>query len=128
MTIIFDGVCNLCNSSVDFVIRRDKHDRFRFTANQNEAGRRLLQEHGKDPDAVSSVFLIEDGQLYERSTAALRIARRLPFPWPLLYGFIIVPSFLRDLVYGWIARNRYRWFGKKDSCRLPTADEQAKFL
>lgn len=127
-TIIFDGVCHLCNQSVDFVIRRDKQRRFRYTANQMEAGRRILQQHGKDPDEVHSVYLFEDGTLYDKSTAALRIARGLGFPWSLAYVFIIVPPFLRNAIYDWIARNRYRWFGKKDSCRLPSPDERALFL
>ncbi|MDP5171313.1 MAG: thiol-disulfide oxidoreductase DCC family protein [Bacteroidia bacterium] len=126
--IIFDGVCHLCNQSVDFVINRDKKGEFRYTANQMQAGRDILLEHGKDPEAVVSVYLLEDGVLYEKSAAALRIARKLGFPWSLAYAFVIVPTPLRNLVYDWIARNRYKWFGKKESCRLPTPQERALFL
>lgn len=126
--IIFDGVCNLCNASVDFVIRRDSKGYFQFTANQNEAGRRILTEKGLDPDDVSTIYLYENGKLYNKSTAALRIARKLPFPWKLGYVFMIIPAFLRNIVYDFIARNRYKWMGKKDSCRLPSPEEAARFV
>ncbi|MFN0203049.1 MAG: thiol-disulfide oxidoreductase DCC family protein [Bacteroidia bacterium] len=126
--IIFDGVCNLCNSSVDFVIRRDKAGIFKFTANQHEKGKAILAENAVPSDAVNTIYFYEDGKLYHRSTAALRIARHLPFAWNLLYGFIIVPTFVRDAVYNFIAKNRYRWFGEKSTCRLPTKEERARFL
>ncbi|TAE61829.1 MAG: thiol-disulfide oxidoreductase DCC family protein [Bacteroidetes bacterium] len=126
--IIFDGVCTLCNASVDFVIRRDKKNQFQFTANQNEAGRRILEEQGIAPGDSETVFLFENGTLYQKSTAALRIARSLGFPWSLFYAGIIIPAPLRDAIYNWIARNRYRWFGKKETCRLPSPEERAKFL
>ena len=126
--IIFDGVCNLCNASVDFVIRRDRKGYFQFTANQNETGRRILTEQGLDPDDVSTVFLYENGKLYRKSTAALRIARKLPFPWMLGYAFMIIPNFLRNIVYDFIARNRYKWMGKKETCRLPSPEEAARFV
>ena len=126
--VIFDGVCNLCNASVDFIIRHDQAGYFKVSANQHETGQRILQEQGVDPASVDTVFLYENGQLYRRSTAALRIARRLGFPWHLLYGFIIIPAPIRDAVYKVIARNRYRWFGKKETCRLPTPEERARFL
>ena len=126
--ILFDGVCNLCNASVDFVMARDRRERFRFGSLQSEFGRETMAGHGQDPEALNSFALLEDGTLYTRSTAALRVARRLGGAWPLLYVFILVPRFLRDAVYGWIARNRYRWFGKSDTCRLPTAEEKARFV
>ena len=126
--LIFDGVCELCNASVDFILKWEKKPEILFTANQNPPGRALLQQFGEDPDAVSTVYLVQNGKLYKQSTAALRIARMLMFPWFLAYGFIIVPPFLRDLVYKFIARNRYRWFGKKDTCRIPTPEEIARFL
>ena len=126
--VIFDGVCNLCNASVDFLIRKDKANRFFFTANQNEAGKILLQDQGKEVDDVSTIYFWDGKQLHDRSDAALQIARRLPFPWKLAWGFIIIPRFLRDHIYKWIAKNRYRWFGKKESCRLPTPEERARFI
>jgi predicted DCC family thiol-disulfide oxidoreductase YuxK len=126
--VIFDGVCNLCNSSIDFIIRHDKKQMFYVSANQHEAGAEILREHGLSKEDTTTVFYLEKGKLYQRSTAALRIARHLGFPWNLLWVFIIIPPFIRDGVYKWISRNRYRWFGKKDSCRLPTPEEQARFL
>lgn len=126
--VIFDGVCNLCNASVDFIIRHDEAGVFKVSANQHETGRKILAEQGVDPHQVDTVFLYENGTLYRRSTAALRIARRLGFPWNLLYGFIIIPSPIRDAVYKVIAQNRYRWFGKKETCRLPTPEERERFL
>lgn len=126
--IIFDGVCELCNSSVNFIMKWEKRPDLLFTANQNEPGRKLLQSFGEDPDSVSTIYLVENGKLYSRSTAALRISRRLRFPMNLVYGFVIVPRFLRDVVYKWIARNRYRWFGQKDMCRIPSPEEMARFL
>ena len=126
--IIFDGVCHLCNSSVDFVMRRDKQRQFRYTANQMEAGQTILRAHGLDPEQIHTVYLQENGRLYSKSTAALRIARRLGFPWSLAWVFMIIPAFLRNIVYDFIARNRYKWFGKKETCRLPTPEERALFL
>ncbi len=127
-TLIFDGVCHLCNQSIDFVIRKDRKGQFRYTANQMEAGKRILISHGVDPEDVQTVYLLQDGKLYTKSTAALRIARMLGFPWSLFYALIIIPAPLRDLIYNWVARNRYRWFGKKESCRLPSPEERALFL
>lgn len=126
--IIFDGVCELCNASVNFIMKWEKRPDLLFTANQNEPGRKFLTGFGEDPDGVSTIYLVENGKLYSRSTAALRIARRLRFPLNLLYGFMIVPRFLRDVIYKWIARNRYRWFGKKEMCRIPSPEEMARFL
>ncbi|MEM7367153.1 MAG: thiol-disulfide oxidoreductase DCC family protein [Bacteroidota bacterium] len=126
--IIFDGVCNFCNFWVDFLIRRDPKNKFRFTANQQKAGKAILLQYGESVEEVGTVYFYEEGQLYKESTAALRIARHLPGAWPLFYGFIIIPRPIRDLMYGWIAKNRYRFFGKKESCRLPSPEERAKFL
>ena len=107
--VLFDGVCNFCEGSVRFIINRDPEGIFRFTSLQSEQAKEILQSHGRDPDSLSSVVLVEEGTLYTKSSAALRIARRLRFPWPLLWGFIVLPPFLRDLGYDLIARNRYRW-------------------
>ena len=131
--VLFDGVCNLCNGSVLFVIDRDPSGYFRFAPLQSDEARRLLAAHagaGQDVAGgdLSSVVLIEGGRLYTRSTAALRVARRLTGAWPLLYAFAAVPWVARDAVYDWVARNRYRWFGREDACRVPTPDLRARFL
>lgn len=126
--ILFDGHCNLCNASVHFVIRRDRRGRFKFAALQSEAGQRLVAEAGGVAIAFDSVLLIEDGKIHQRSSAALRIARRLDGGWPLLYVFIIIPPPLRDLLYNWIARNRYRWFGRREACMMPEAGVRERFI
>ncbi len=127
-TILFDGVCSVCNSSVDFVLRRDKKDRFLVGALQGQEGKKLLSRFDANPEYLDSLVLVEEGQIYFRSTAVLRIAKRLPGFWPLLYGLVILPPFIRDGIYDWFGRNRYRWFGKKETCRLPTPEEKAKFI
>lgn len=126
--ILFDGVCNLCNASVNFVIDRDPRGVFRFGALQSEQAAPILVEHGIADEALDSIVLLEGGRVFRRSTAALRIARRLGGGWPILYLFIIVPPFLRDIIYRWIANNRYRWFGRSESCRVPTPDLRERFL
>ncbi len=126
--ILFDGVCNLCNTSVDFVLKRDKKNQFLVGALQGDEGKKLLSNFDANPEYLDSLVLIEGEQIYFRSTAALRIAKSLPGLWPLLYGLIVLPPFMRDGIYDWIGKNRYRWFGKKETCRLPTPEEKAKFL
>ncbi|BBM70001.1 thiol-disulfide oxidoreductase DCC family protein [Rhodothermus marinus] len=126
--VLFDGVCNLCNGFVNFVIDRDPAGYFKFGALQSEAARPYLERFGLRPDYMDSIVLIENGRLYRDSTAALRILRRLQGLWPLLYGLIVVPRPLRDAVYRWIARHRYRWFGRREQCRVPTPDLLARFL
>jgi len=126
--ILFDGVCNLCNNSVTFIIKRDKNDVFRFTALQSAVGQVIVTEHGIDTSQVDSIILIEGKQHFEKSSAALKIAKHLSGGYPLLYGFMIIPPFIRNWVYDIIARNRYKWFGKKDSCMIPTPELKAKFL
>ncbi|MBT6488856.1 MAG: thiol-disulfide oxidoreductase DCC family protein [Deltaproteobacteria bacterium] len=125
--ILFDGVCNLCNSSVNFVIDRDPQGTIYFAPLQSEYARKLLEKHQIGME-LNTIVLLEDGKVYDRSTAALRIARLLNGPWPLLYASIVMPRFIRDGVYRWIARNRYRWFGKTQACRVPTPELQARFL
>jgi len=127
-TVLFDGVCNLCNGAVLFVIDRDPRGVFRFAALQSDEARRLLAAHGRRAPDLSSILLLEAGRVYERSTAALRIARRLTGLWPLLYAFVAVPRPLRDAVYDWVARNRYRWFGRQEACRVPTPELRERFL
>lgn len=126
--ILFDGVCNLCNSSVTFIIKRDKNDIFRFSALQEDIGKRLLEKFQIDASKTDSIILIDGDKAYVKSSAALRIAKHLSGGWPLLYGFIVVPPFIRNWVYDYIAKNRYTWYGKKESCRIPTPELKAKFL
>ncbi len=126
--ILFDGVCNLCNSSIDFILKRDPKNRFLVGPLQDEVGRSLLQRHGIDETYLDSLVLIEDGKIFKRSTGALKIARNLGGLWPIFYPLIYLPEFVRDPIYDWIGKNRYRWFGKKETCRLPTPEEKAKFL
>ena len=126
--VLYDGVCNLCNGSVAFIIARDPAAHFCFMPLQSEAARVLLDEHVLNDSLPDSIALIERGCLYMRSTAALRIARRLSFPWPSLYALIIVPRRLRDAIYDFIARHRYAWFGKRGSCMLPTPELRSRFL
>ena len=126
--VLFDGVCNFCNSKINFIIRHDKRDYFRFAPLQSDIGKKYLSEHHINTSETDSFILVEDGKTYDRTTAALRIAKKLNGGWPLMYGFIIVPPFIRDIVYRIIAKNRYKWWGKKDSCMVPTPDVRAKFL
>jgi predicted DCC family thiol-disulfide oxidoreductase YuxK len=126
--ILFDGVCNLCNGFVQFVIRQDTARRFRFASLQSDTARQLLRDLPSSGRGVDSVVLIENGRYYQQSTAALRILRHLRGAWPLLYGLIVLPAFLRDWIYAGIASNRYRWFGKRQTCMLPTPELQARFL
>ena len=127
-TVFFDGVCNVCNASVRFIIKRDVRRYFRFAPLQSKHGDAMQRSFGLDPEAVATLVLVENGRAYTRSTAALRIARRLGKLWPLLYALIIVPRFLRDVAYDWFARRRYRWFGKRDACMVPSKDVRDRFL
>ena len=126
--VLFDGECNLCNAWVNFIIDRDPGGYFKFSASQAEAARPILENYGVTDEAVNTIFLIEDGFLHRRSDAALRIARRLTFPWPLFFGLILIPRFLRDAVYNLVAKYRYRWFGKREECRVPTPELENRFL
>ena len=127
-TILFDGVCNLCNASVQFIIARDTAKRFRFASRESDTGRDLLKSHGLDPNRDDTIVLIQHNRVYLRSTAALHIARQLHWPWPLLFTLILIPRFLRDWAYNRIAANRYRWFGKSDTCPVPSDDLKDRFL
>lgn len=126
--ILFDGVCNLCNASVNFIIDRDPQAIFRLAALQSDAGQRLLRQHDLLTTHHDSIVLLENDRIYTESAAALCIARRLTWPWSWFYAFIIVPRWLRDPLYRWIARNRYRWFGQRTSCRMPTPELKTRFL
>ncbi|PZX51886.1 putative DCC family thiol-disulfide oxidoreductase YuxK [Algoriphagus ratkowskyi] len=126
--IFFDGVCNLCNASIDFVIQRDTMDHFLVGALQEDLSIEILAKYKVREDYLDSLVLLEKGQIYYKSTAALKIARKLSGFWPALYPLILLPKFLRDSIYNWIGSNRYRWFGKKSTCRLPSPAEKEKFL
>ncbi len=126
--ILFDGVCNFCNFWVNFIIDRDKDDIFKFAALQSEAGQKLLREYKLNVSDFDTFVLIVNNKHFTKSTAALKIARKLNFPVKVLYYFIFIPKFLRDLIYSLIAINRYKIFGKRDICRIPTDDEKKKFL
>lgn len=126
--IFFDGVCNLCNASVQFVIAHDKKDQFRFTALQGDFAKEMLPKFNIDSEKLNTILLVEDGKLYTKSSAALRVARKLNGLIPLLYAFLIVPKFIRDWVYDIIAKNRYQWWGRQESCWVPTPELKSKFI
>ena len=126
--ILFDGFCNFCNGAVNFVLKRNKKANILFTPMQSAAGQKLLEQHHLPPDDMKSFIFIENNTVYKQSTGALKVCRHLSGLWPLCYGFIIVPKFIRDGIYNWIAGNRYKWFGKKESCMIPTPEIKARFL
>lgn len=127
--ILFDGVCNLCNSSVQFVIKRDTENTFRFAALQSEIGQKLVAERGIDGSKTDSIILIEPGiAYYTKSDAALQIGRQLKGYRTISKILNLIPSALRNIVYDFVARNRYRWYGKRDECMVPTPELKAKFL
>lgn len=127
--ILFDGVCNLCESTVHFVVRRDKERQFHFAPLQSAAAQELLASHQYVSDNLSSVLLIIDDHLYRRSRAALQIVRRLDGAWPLLYYvFFWIPKFIADPVYDFIGNRRYKWFGMKSECWLPNGDLRQRFI
>lgn len=126
--VLIDGVCHLCQGLVRFIIPRDPGGILKFAALQSEVGRELLIAAGLETDRLNTVVLFENGKFYTESSAVLRIARRLRFPWPAAYIFILVPRPLRSAVYRLVARNRYRWFGLDEHCLLPTPDIRQRFL
>ncbi|RYD95177.1 MAG: DUF393 domain-containing protein [Sphingobacteriales bacterium] len=123
--VLFDGVCNLCNHSVQLIIKQDKQDYFRFAALDSDFGKAMSSKYHI---AADSIVLIEKDQVYTQSDAALRIARHLSGIYPVLYAAMIIPKFIRDRIYRLIARNRYRWFGKRQACWMPSAQLSKKFL
>ncbi|MEM0992575.1 MAG: thiol-disulfide oxidoreductase DCC family protein [Bacteroidota bacterium] len=126
--LLFDGVCNLCNGFVQFVIKIDPEAKLRFASLQSDAGRALLKEFDLPVADLKSVVLIYEGKAYTHSDAPLEATRHLGGLWPVFRVLKIVPRFIRDGIYNWIARNRYRWFGKQESCWMPTPDLQRRFL
>lgn len=125
--ILFDGVCNLCSGSVQFIIKRDPSGYFKFASLQSDFGQQHLQRLNLDPQSFHSIILITGDKVFQRSDAALEIAKKLTGAWPVLYGFKILPRFLRDAVYNLISKNRYRLFGKKDACWIPTPELKSRF-
>ena len=126
--ILFDGVCNFCNSAVNFVIKRNAKSTIQFAPMQSEAGQNLLKQYNLPADDMQSFIFIDKGTAYKQSTAALKVCRYLRGLWPLCYGLIIVPKFIRDGIYNWIARNRYKWFGIRQQCMIPSPEVKARFL
>lgn len=127
--VLFDGVCNLCNSTVQFIIKRDTHNQFKFSSLQSEYGQNFLKERNLDSSDFKSIILYEpEVAYYTKSTAALKIAQNLGFPYNLLSVFLMIPSFIRDWIYSLVSKYRYHLFGKKDSCMVPTPENKRKFI
>jgi predicted DCC family thiol-disulfide oxidoreductase YuxK len=126
--VLFDGLCNLCSRSVQFILKHDNKDQFLFASLQGKAGMEYLQKFNLPADTFNSFLLIDQQKLYTRSSAVLHMLKHLGNGWELLYVFILVPKFIRDGIYNIVAKNRYKWFGKKDTCWIPSAKVKAKFL
>jgi len=126
--VLFDGVCNYCNAMINFIIRQDKKKKYLFATLQSEFGRRLLHQWNLPVNSFDSFLVFDNGKLYSKSTAALRLYNQLPWYWKWTQLFWIFPKFLRDAVYNVIARNRYKWFGKKDECMVPSPEIKERFL
>ena len=128
--ILFDGVCNFCYSSVLYVIKRDKKNKFLFASLQSKTGKTIINKFNIDTTQTDSILLFKPSfyKIYSKSTAALQISKSLDFPVKFLAIFLIIPDFIRDWFYDYIAKNRYKWYGKKESCMIPTPDLKAKFL
>ena len=127
-TLLFDGICNYCNAMVNFIIRQDKKKVFRFAALQSDAGQKVLNEFKLPQNNFDSFILVENNKIYQRSDAALRLYNKLPWYWKWTQIFWIFPKIIRDGVYSVIARNRYKWFGKKDQCMVPAPEVKERFL
>lgn len=128
VVVLFDGVCNLCNSSVNWIIDHDKKNEFRFASLQSEYGQRMVQQYNISGNYMDTVVLIKNDRAYLRSAAVLQVLRGIGGIYSLAMVFYIFPAFIRDVVYNFIAKNRYRWFGKQESCRIPTPELKAKFI
>ncbi len=126
--LLFDGVCNLCNGAVQFILKRDPKGNLLMASLQSEVGQGYLKKFGLDSENFDTFILIEDDKYYTRSTAALRVAKRLKGLWPLMYMFIIIPAFIRNAVYSFVAKRRYKWFGKREVCMFPTPEMKKRFL
>ncbi len=125
--ILFDGECNFCDYSVQFIIKRDKKSLYKFTSIQSDIGQKILSNYNVDNN-INSFILIENNKCYFKSSAALRVCKNLSGAWKLLYILLVLPKKFRDFFYNIIAKNRYKWFGKKDSCMLPSPEIRKRFL
>ncbi len=126
--ILFDGICNLCNSGVNFVIDRDKKGKYKFASLQSKEAQEILSKHGVQTPKMDSFILIKQNKVYRKSSAILEISKDMGSFWPILYVFKIVPTFFRNWIYNFVAAHRYQWFGKRDQCRIPTEELQNRFL
>lgn len=126
--VLFDGICNLCNEGVNFIIDHDPRKEFKFASLQSDAGIGLLKRAALPIADLSTIVLYDNGKFYTKSSAVLRIAGKLSYPWRLAKLLLVVPPFVRDPAYNFIGRNRYRWFGTKDACRVPTPELRERFL
>lgn len=126
--LLFDGYCNLCNSSVQFVLNHEKKHEHLFTSLQSETGKDILKHYQIDATKIDSLVLIENNKAFIKSAAALRLTKYLKGLYPLLYAFIVVPPFIRNPIYDFIAKNRYKWFGKSDTCMMPDKNSANRFL
>lgn len=126
--VFFDGECNLCNSSVQRIIRNDKKSIFFFAPLQGDYAKNFLAEFGVDPQKLNTILYFNGEKVYSKSGAVLRIAGKLKFPYPLLYPFLLVPGFIRNAVYDYVGKNRYKWYGKRDSCMIPDKELLSRFL
>jgi predicted DCC family thiol-disulfide oxidoreductase YuxK len=135
--ILFDGVCNFCNGAINFVLKQDKKGIFRFAPLQSEAGQKLLQQYNLSTKDFDSFVLIDDarpddpvgrGKVYKKSSASLQVMNKLPWYWKEMQILRIIPTIFRDAIYDFIARNRYKWFGKKEQCMIPTPEIRSRFL
>lgn len=126
--LVFDGACNLCHASVQFALRRDPAGKIRFLAIQSPAGKAFLERNGLPARSYESFYLVDRGEILQKSRAVLRLVRHLRFPWPLLRLFGVLPAFLLDPFYDLIARNRYRWFGRRALCLVPDGNAAERFL
>jgi len=126
--LLFDGYCNFCSNTVQFILKHERHQDLNFASLQSDTGVVLLKKYHIDPAKTDSLVLIENSRAYIKSSAALRVSKHLKGLYPALYAFMLIPAFLRNVVYDFIARNRYKWFGKSDSCMLPDASVKKRFI
>ncbi|MEJ7646685.1 MAG: DCC1-like thiol-disulfide oxidoreductase family protein [Chryseolinea sp.] len=128
MIVLFDGICNLCNASVQFIVKRDSAGKMKFASLQSSFGKSQLSKYNFDPDALHSIVVIDDGIAYQKSDAAMKIASNLRRPWSLLAALKVIPRFIRDGVYNLVSRSRYSLYGKRDSCMIPDEGLRARFI
>ena len=126
--IFFDGVCNLCEGFIQWIIRRDSDGYFQFSSLQSDFAHAFFEAKKEDLGDLNTVLLYHEGEFYKESDVSFEVIRRLGFPWVLLYPFRLLPRMIRDSIYRWVAKNRYRWFGKKEACMIPTPELQSRFL